>query len=304
MGRRGSRCRRPAHRDQLHQRARSEVGVPAVPRGRPSTGTARARPCLDPAGVPVPPRHARHRPSATAAARMSHPIIEHGPGHILDPVVIGGDDSPVIPGVDPAVAIAMLPIRIETRFAGTDAAPQLLVRMYPDDVHLDGHDPRLTGSEISAGQAYWTSVRGGGPADQAWAQLLTAVGPTRAIWVRQALTPTNDAGVRFSRWSTRRRDPPDWPRWRGRCPAPSSFVRAIPVANRWCTARRSRITCRSGFLSAAAETLRPRRRTAPTRSYWTRACAGWSISPTRSTRAWPSRSTLSRRPRPSTRCWS
>jgi hypothetical protein len=104
------------------------------------------------------------------------------------------DPSPVIAGVDPAVAIAMLPIRIETRFAGTSDAPQLLVRMYPDDLHLDAHDPRLTNSEVSAGKTYWTTTRSGAPADRAWAQLLTDVGPRRALWVRQALTPGNDTG--------------------------------------------------------------------------------------------------------------
>ena len=89
----------------------------------------------------------------------------------------------------------MLPVRIETRFAGTPAAPRLLVRLYPDDVHVDHHDPRLTSGEVSAGKRYWTSLRSGTPGDQAWAQLLKDVGPTRAIWVRQALTPTNASGA-------------------------------------------------------------------------------------------------------------
>ncbi len=188
------------------------------------------------------------------------------------------------------------------------AAPQLLVRLYPDDVHLDGHDPRLTDSEVSAGQAYWKAVRNGGPADRAWAQLLIDVGPTRAIWVREALTPTNDAGApvfpavdtasnptglaalaralpdsfivraRYPGGETRRARKPDPGPPAGR----ASFRRAVGIPRN----RR-----------------RPWRRTATTRSSWTRACAGWSISPTRSPSAWPSRSTCPRRPRPSTRCW-
>ena len=125
---------------------------------------------------------------------MNHPIPTPVPDRGVGPVV-GGQHSPVIAGVDAEVPIAMLPIRIETRFAGTDTAPQLQVRLYPDDVHLDGHDTRLTDSEAVAGQKYWTTLRAAGPADQAWAQLLSDVGPTRAIWVRQALTPTNDAGA-------------------------------------------------------------------------------------------------------------
>ncbi len=100
-----------------------------------------------------------------------------------------------LPGIDAAIPIALLPIRIETRFAGTPAAPQLLVRLYPDDAHVDHHDPRMTQSELAAGRRYWTSIREGAAADLAWAQLLKEAGPTRAIWVRLALTPTNAAGA-------------------------------------------------------------------------------------------------------------
>ena len=83
-------------------------------------------------------------------------------------------------GIDPQIPITMLPVRIETRFTGTPAAPRLLVRLYPDDVHVDHHDPRLTIGEVSAGKRYWTSIRAGTAGDQAWAQLVKDVGPTRA----------------------------------------------------------------------------------------------------------------------------
>jgi len=88
-----------------------------------------------------------------------------------------------------------LPVRIETRFTGTPAAPRLLVRLYPDDVHVDHHDPRLTKGEVAAGKRYWSSIRQGTAGDQAWAQLSKDVGPTRAMWARQALTPTNASGI-------------------------------------------------------------------------------------------------------------
>lgn len=100
----------------------------------------------------------------------------------------------VIPGVDALLPITLLPVRIETRFAGTVASPQLQVRLYPDDVHIDQHDPRLTRAEAAAAKKYWTAVRAGTAADQAWAQLSKDVGPRRAIWARQALTPSNGTG--------------------------------------------------------------------------------------------------------------
>ncbi|MEO7190179.1 MAG: hypothetical protein ABI051_03915 [Vicinamibacterales bacterium] len=100
-----------------------------------------------------------------------------------------------IPEIDTALPITMLPVRIETRFAGTLAAPQLHVRIYPDDLHVDHHDSRLTGGEVAAGRRYWTSIRAGSASDQAWNQLLKDVGPSRAIWVREALTPANTTGA-------------------------------------------------------------------------------------------------------------
>ncbi len=100
----------------------------------------------------------------------------------------------VIPGLDALLPITLLPVRIETRFAGTAASPQLQVRLYPDDAHVDQHDPRLTRAEAAAAKRYWTTVRTGTAADQAWAQLLKDVGSRRAIWARQALTPTNGSG--------------------------------------------------------------------------------------------------------------
>jgi hypothetical protein len=100
----------------------------------------------------------------------------------------------VIPGVDAQLPITLLPVRVETRFAGTPESPQLQVRLYPDDIHVDQHDPRLTRGEVAAATRYWTSIRAGTAADQAWAQLLKDVGPKRAIWAREALTPTNSSG--------------------------------------------------------------------------------------------------------------
>ena len=96
----------------------------------------------------------------------------------------------VIGGLDPKIPVTLLPVRIETRFGGPQGAPKLLIRLYPDDIHVDHHDPRLTKGEVESGKRYWESVDGGTSEEQAWKQLVKDIGARRATWVREALSPS------------------------------------------------------------------------------------------------------------------
>lgn len=96
----------------------------------------------------------------------------------------------VIGGLDPKIPVTLLPVRIETRFDGPQGTPKLLIRLYPDDIHIDHHDPRLTKAEVESGKRYWESVDRGTSEEQAWKQLVKDIGPRRAIWVREALSPS------------------------------------------------------------------------------------------------------------------
>jgi hypothetical protein len=91
--------------------------------------------------------------------------------------------------IDPAVPVLLLPVRIETRSDGDT----LRVRIYPDDVHVDAFDERMTESEIEAGRRYWLDrwpLAAPSETDP-WATLVGAVGPRRAARIATALTPTN-----------------------------------------------------------------------------------------------------------------
>ena len=179
-------------------------------------------------------------------------------------------------------------------------SPQLQVRLYPDDVHIDHHDPRLTAGEIAAGKRYWSSMRSGVAGDQAWAQLLKDVGATRAIWVREALTPTNASGVPTF---------PDVATVDGNAGVaataralPASFLvrvryqggekivqgSAVPVEPQ------GRDFVRHGLAGHYGCHASGRRR--HDASFSTKTCAGWSISTRRWPSAWRSRSTCRRRP--------
>jgi hypothetical protein len=77
-----------------------------------------------------------------------------------------------------AEPIALLPVRLETRFAD---ASTIQVRVYPDDLHIQTFDPRLTRAELEAGRRYWRK-----PNEAAWQRVLSQLSPTRAAWVARA----------------------------------------------------------------------------------------------------------------------
>ena len=94
--------------------------------------------------------------------------------------------------LDGLVPITLLPVRIETRF--TPNGRTLRVRIFPDTVHQDGHEPELTAEETDAAIRYWkTRWEGGGTAQDraAWRELARAFRPTRARWLVESMTPTN-----------------------------------------------------------------------------------------------------------------
>ena len=87
--------------------------------------------------------------------------------------------------------LALLPVRLETRYSGGE----LLVRIYPDQVHVDAHDPRLSAAEQAAGHEFWrTQWRTGdnkARQQRAWTLLADRYGAGRAGWVARATRPTN-----------------------------------------------------------------------------------------------------------------
>ena len=101
--------------------------------------------------------------------------------------------DPVLRVVDaPAdVPLLLLPVRLETRFSAD--GKKLKVRIYPDDIHIDGLERGLTDPEAAAGQVYWTTLWSAGDdgVDAAFALLSQSVGSARAVWVSQALRPLN-----------------------------------------------------------------------------------------------------------------
>lgn len=136
--------------------------------------------------------------------------------------------------------ILLLPVRLETRFIDGANGPELWVRIYPDQVAIDTHEPELTEAEQTAGKAYWNALwRAGKSAlDQekiAWRKLATAFGPQRAAWIAHVLTPTNldKRPAAPTPANATPSPPPDFPKVTSR---PSSWERtplAVGLPDRW-----------------------------------------------------------------------
>lgn len=96
----------------------------------------------------------------------------------------------------PAQPLVLFPVRLETRFFPLpDGSSELRVRVYPDKVHIDTHEPALIDEEVKWGKHFWEQTwRAAGDEERAkaaWAQLADRFDPPRAGWIALALKPLN-----------------------------------------------------------------------------------------------------------------
>jgi hypothetical protein len=95
--------------------------------------------------------------------------------------------------------LLLIPVNIETRFVDfNDGGAQLWVRIYPDQIAINTHEPELTKAEVAAGKEYWDAVwRAGNPPSSIeavkapWRGLASKYEPPRAAWIAQVMTPQN-----------------------------------------------------------------------------------------------------------------
>lgn len=117
-----------------------------------------------------------------------------------------GETSPMelVERLDDSTPFLLFPVRIETRFInltspGGPAQHELWVRIYPDDIQIDTHEPGLTDSEVEGARVYWTELWKAGPDPDgrlgAWRALVDSFGANRAMWVVEAYGPSNSADI-------------------------------------------------------------------------------------------------------------
>jgi hypothetical protein len=106
----------------------------------------------------------------------------------------------VIATLDPGVPLVLLPVRLETRFVPVGSGAKLLVRIYPDEIFADGHEPELTADERRAGRDFHAKV--GGDALGAWRRLVLRFSAARSAWIVRATAPgASDPGTRDATWT-------------------------------------------------------------------------------------------------------
>lgn len=96
-------------------------------------------------------------------------------------------------GLTSALPVALLPIRLETRFVGG----QLRIRVFPDVLHVDQLEPELTAEEIALGAAYWAErwTATGAAVTEIWNRYATTTNSRRLAWIVRRSTPTNVAAL-------------------------------------------------------------------------------------------------------------
>ena len=98
------------------------------------------------------------------------------------------DPSLDVGRLEARVPIVLLPLRLETRFAPN--GQQLLVRIYPDEISADAHEPDLSNAEIDAGSAYWQAAQTAGSEQlAAWQTLVQTYPSQRAAWIVRITDP-------------------------------------------------------------------------------------------------------------------
>ena len=138
-------------------------------------------------------------------------------------------------------------MQVQTRYVTRGGKPQLLVRVYPDELHLDAHEPRLSAAEVAWGkkawQLAWPATRDKEAERLAWTQLAERFGARRAEWIARKLRPTNlkdaaedAAGVPGARPAAHRRRPAADD---GAAPARPLRRARLPGRRRACCSRRA-----------------------------------------------------------------
>ena len=104
------------------------------------------------------------------------------------------DPRELVAQLDGAIPILLVPLRIQTRFRNTPNGRVLLIRVYPDDISVERHEPRLSTTERGAGESFWAApVISEDPEipdrKALWRGIVARFNLHRAAWIIKATNP-------------------------------------------------------------------------------------------------------------------
>ena len=86
------------------------------------------------------PRERRRRDEARAPDGPVDPGIPDGP---FDPGLPTTGPADAFADLDGNLPLALFPVRLEARFLPDADPTEIVVRVFPDDIHADAHDPEI-----------------------------------------------------------------------------------------------------------------------------------------------------------------
>jgi hypothetical protein len=144
-------------------------------------------------------REAQKAAAEVEAARVAAQAAGKIAAGALEDFVVFSDPRRMIGQLPDRSPLALLPLRIETRFASVEeegeSRRQLWVRIYPDECSIDTFEPTLSSTEVENLKRYWMRIwrAGGSEADEraAWRDLVAAHGSGRAGFIVDEYEPAN-----------------------------------------------------------------------------------------------------------------
>jgi hypothetical protein len=134
--------------------------------------------------------------------------LKAGASDLLGQLTAFADPTKQIEQLNDAFPILLFPVRLETRFHQPESpgrigviaavaapAPQLWIRIYPDDCQVDSFEELLSATEVTNAREFWASMwRAGGVEAQergAWRALVGGSGSGRAAYIIKQYIPDN-----------------------------------------------------------------------------------------------------------------
>jgi hypothetical protein len=145
----------------------------------------------------------KNRPRRREAGKAKIKIPDQG-GSIDPDIIIGGPkpDGGTLPDeilggafskLDADLPLLLLPVRIETNYNLDPDPPELRIRIYPDQIHIDSDWPQHSAAEVELVKEYWIRwhiAKMDLEKQIAWAWFIGQVIPQRAVYLARIYEPT------------------------------------------------------------------------------------------------------------------